>query len=194
MFVFSPVKCKTLGVRVTTTQVMVRSQTGELPWLNNNHPWDFCSDDSLQPVHFPQHYTIQSHTSSACTDSAKSKWSGLHVEIKGLFVIICQNSVYKHSACGEPTLTHVSTKGKSAFSPVQFLLIAVSKEPWILCWADSTLEPHRKLFTFWREDFHCLFLRGSSHPVTVTSITLHIRPVHTIGIRRLVDQPLPWGQ
>lgn len=49
-----------------------------------------------------QHFTIQSHTTSTCTDSDKSKWPGLGLKIKGLFVIICQNSLYMHSARGEP--------------------------------------------------------------------------------------------
>lgn len=132
---------------------MVSSQTGELTWLNNNHPWGFYSQNYFQPDHFLVSLHC-SHTTlllvQAVTGQIGQDWDRL--EINTLLGIICQNSNYKHSTANLHICCH---RRKVSVFPHAIAAgcadpCASSGEHWILCWAGSTHKPSRKLFTFWR--------------------------------------------
>lgn len=172
---------------------MASSQTGEPTWLNNNHPWDFCSQDSFQPVHFltALHCTVTHHF------RLYRQWQVKVARIGSKnkrFICHYLPKLSLHAFSTWWANRHMLTLTENLpFSP--------SNSCWLL-WARSLgsfaeliqlSNPAESYSLFGWKIFTVYFWGVPPNLVTLTSITLQKRPVHTIAIRRLVDQPLPLG-
>lgn len=140
-----------------------------------------------------QHFTVQSHTTSACTDKWQVKVARIGSKNKR-FICHYLPKLSLHAFSTWWANRHMLTLTENLpFSP--------SNSCWLL-WARSLgsfaeliqlSNPAESYSPFGGKIFTVYFWGVPPNLVTLTSITWQKRPVHTIAIRRLVDQPLPVG-